>query len=70
MSLEVHHKSVKEAVAGDVIGFNVTDVTGDQPITAGMVCGDPENDPPRVCESFTAHIMVMNHPVCMLCQLL
>ena len=53
----MHHKSVKEASAGDVIGFNVINVTGDSPIAAGMVCGDPEVDPPRGCESFVAHVV-------------
>lgn len=62
VSLEVHHKSVKTASAGDVIGFNVTNVTGGSPIAAGMVCGDPELDPPRGCESFVAHVVVLNHP--------
>jgi elongation factor 1-alpha len=59
-SIEMHHEEVPEAGPGDNVGFNVRGV-GKDDIRRGDVCG-PADDPPTVAETFTAQIVVMQHP--------
>ncbi len=59
-SIEMHHEMVQEAHPGDNVGFNVRGI-GKKDIRRGDVCG-PEEKPPRVAKSFSARILVMNHP--------
>jgi elongation factor 1-alpha len=59
-SIEMHHEEVDEAGPGDNVGFNVRGV-GNDDIRRGDVCG-PADDPPTVAETFTAQIVVMQHP--------
>jgi len=59
-SIEMHHEEVPEAGPGDNVGFNVRGV-GKDDIRRGDVCGSAE-DQPTVAETFTAQIVVMQHP--------
>eukprot|EP00058_Branchiostoma_floridae_P000462 XP_002585950.1 hypothetical protein BRAFLDRAFT_110563 [Branchiostoma floridae] len=59
-SVEMHHESMSEAKPGDNIGFSVN--VSDKEIKRGMVVGDSKNDPPKEAESFTAQVIVLNHP--------
>eukprot|EP01112_Ceratiomyxa_fruticulosa_P020478 TRINITY_DN6980_c0_g1_i3.p1 TRINITY_DN6980_c0_g1~~TRINITY_DN6980_c0_g1_i3.p1 ORF type:complete len:455 (-),score=122.60 TRINITY_DN6980_c0_g1_i3:209-1573(-) len=60
-SVEMHHVALPEAVPGDNVGFNVKNLSV-KDIRRGMVAGDAKNDPPVETESFTAQVIVLNHP--------
>jgi elongation factor 1-alpha len=59
-SIEMHHENVDEAIPGDNVGFNVRGIERTD-IRRGDVAG-PSDNPPSVAKSFTARIMVLNHP--------
>lgn len=59
-SIEMHHENIDEANPGDNVGFNVRGIAKDD-IRRGDVAG-PADDPPTVAKSFTARIIVLNHP--------
>lgn len=59
-SIEMHHEQMQQAEPGDNIGFNVRGI-GKNDIKRGDVCGLVSN-PPTVVRSFTAQIVVLNHP--------
>ncbi|BCS90692.1 MAG: elongation factor 1-alpha [Candidatus Micrarchaeota archaeon] len=59
-SIEMHHQPLQKAEPGDNIGFNIKDVTRDQ-IKRGDVVG-PSSNPPTVAESFTAQVVILQHP--------
>jgi len=59
-SIEMHHESIPEAVPGDNVGFNVRGVEK-KDLRRGDVAG-PVDNPPTVAKSFTAQIVVLNHP--------
>jgi elongation factor 1-alpha len=59
-SVESHHTALEEAGPGINIGFNVRGLT--TKVTRGMICGDATNEPPAEVESFTAQVVVVNHP--------
>jgi len=59
-SIEMHHENIAEAVPGDNVGFNVRGVERND-IRRGDVAG-PADNPPTVAKTFTAQIMVLNHP--------
>ncbi|RBI63540.1 translation elongation factor EF-1 subunit alpha [halophilic archaeon] len=59
-TIEMHHEEVPEAGPGDNVGFNVRGI-GKDDIRRGDVCG-PADDPPSVADTFTAQIVVMQHP--------
>ncbi|MFN3478582.1 MAG: elongation factor 1-alpha C-terminal domain-related protein, partial [bacterium] len=58
--IETHHQELPEARPGDNIGINVKGVEKNQ-VKRGFVLGDV-NNPPTVVKSFTAQIVVLNHP--------
>jgi elongation factor 1-alpha len=60
-SVEMHHEQKLEAVPGDNVGFNVKNVSV-KDIRRGHVAGDSKNDPPLGCLSFTAQVIILNHP--------
>lgn len=60
-SVEMHHQQLKEGVPGDNVGFNVKNVSV-KDIRRGNVAGDSKNDPPSGVETFTAQVIVLNHP--------
>ncbi len=59
-SIEMHHEPIEKAEPGDNIGFNVRGV-GKNDVKRGDVCGHVTN-PPTVAKSFTAQIIVLQHP--------
>jgi len=59
-SIEMHHENLPQAVPGDNVGFNVRGIAKTD-VKRGDVAGPVEN-PPTVVKSFTAQIMVLNHP--------
>ncbi|MEM4729659.1 MAG: translation elongation factor EF-1 subunit alpha [Thermoplasmata archaeon] len=59
-SIEMHHQALQQAIPGDNIGFNVRGISK-QDVKRGDVVGHADN-PPTVAKSFTARIMVLNHP--------
>eukprot|EP01090_Pellita_catalonica_P012854 TRINITY_DN289_c0_g1_i1.p1 TRINITY_DN289_c0_g1~~TRINITY_DN289_c0_g1_i1.p1 ORF type:complete len:439 (+),score=124.29 TRINITY_DN289_c0_g1_i1:88-1404(+) len=60
-SIEMHHSAMTKATPGDNVGFNVRNVAVKN-LKAGMVCGLVKNDPPQVCASFIAQVIVLGHP--------
>jgi elongation factor 1-alpha len=57
----MHHETLVEGIPGDNVGFNVKNVSV-KDIRRGMVCSDTKNDPAKEAASFTAQVIVMNHP--------
>merc|ERR1711937_336337 len=60
-SVEMHHEQLTQAVPGDNVGFNVRNVSV-KDIRRGNVASDSANDPAKGSKSFTAQLIVMNHP--------
>ncbi len=60
-SVEMHHEALTEAIPGDNVGFNVKNIAV-KDIRRGNVCGDEKNDPPKEVETFTAQVIILNHP--------
>jgi len=60
-SVEMHHEQMAEAEPGDNVGFNVKNLSV-KDIRRGNVCSDTKRDPARQTESFTAQVIIMNHP--------
>jgi len=60
-SVEMHHEALPEAVPGDNVGFNVKNVSI-KDIKRGMVASDSKNDPAKEATSFTAQVIILNHP--------
>lgn len=58
--LEEHHQKLQVAKPGNNIGFSVRGI-GTQDVRRGDVMG-PVTNPPKVAVSFTAQIVVLNHP--------
>lgn len=59
-SIEMHHQTLSEAIAGDNVGVNIRGV-GRQDIEKGDVIAHVDN-PPTVAEEFTGQVVVINHP--------
>jgi len=59
-SIEMHKEMIPEAECGDNVGANVSKI-GRKEIRRGDVAG-PSDSPPTVAKTFTARIMVLNHP--------
>jgi len=60
-SVEMHHEQLVEGVPGDNVGFNIKNVSVKE-IRRGFVCSDSKNDPAKESASFTAQVIVLNHP--------
>jgi len=60
-SIEMHHESLPQATPGDNVGFNVKNVSV-KDIRRGNVAGDSKSDPPAETDTFTAQVIVLNHP--------
>merc|ERR1711939_1210999 len=60
-SIEMHHEALEEAVPGDNVGFNVKNVSVKE-LRRGFVASDVKNDPAQETASFTAQVIVLNHP--------
>ncbi|GCC10175.1 bifunctional enzyme CysN/CysC [archaeon] len=59
-TIEMHHEQIEMAEPGDNVGFNVRGV-GKNDIKRGDVCGHVTS-PPTVVKTFTAQIVVLQHP--------
>ena len=59
-TIEMHHEQHQTAEPGDNVGISVRGF-GKKDIAKGDVIGDVSN-PPTVAKSFTAQIVVLNHP--------
>jgi elongation factor 1-alpha len=59
-SVEMHHEQMAAAYPGDNVGFNVRGIAKND-VKRGDVAG-PVDKPPTVAKTFTAQIMVLNHP--------
>jgi elongation factor 1-alpha len=59
-SVEMHHEQIPQGVPGDNVGANISKI-GKKDIRRGDV-GGPADNPPTVAKTFTARIMVLNHP--------
>ncbi|MCL4334542.1 MAG: translation elongation factor EF-1 subunit alpha [Candidatus Thermoplasmatota archaeon] len=59
-SIEMHHEAMQQAEPGDNVGFNVRGIAKND-VKRGDVCGKVDS-PPTVVKSFTAQIVVLNHP--------
>ncbi|ORM39468.1 Elongation factor 1-alpha [Babesia sp. Xinjiang] len=60
-SVEMHHEVVEVASPGDNVGFNVKNVSTSD-IRSGHVASDSKNDPAKAAVSFSAQVIVLNHP--------
>jgi elongation factor 1-alpha len=60
-SIEMHHEALAEAIPGDNVGFNVKNLSV-KDIRRGFVCSNSKNDPAKEAESFSAQVIVLNHP--------
>eukprot|EP01083_Nonionella_stella_P137757 419182_1 len=60
-SVEKHHKLVPEAGPGSNVGFNVKNVAV-KDLQRGNVASDAWDHPATGVESFTSHVVVLNHP--------
>jgi len=60
-SVEMHHEALEEAMPGDNVGFNVKNVAV-KDLRRGYVASDNKNDPAQETASFTAQVIVLNHP--------
>ena len=60
-TVEMHHERLPEAGPGDNVGFNVKN-TSVKDIKRGYVASDSKNTPASECASFTAQVIVLNHP--------
>lgn len=60
-SIEMHHEQLTEAEPGHNVGFNIKGVNL-KDIKRGDVCSDSKNDPAKICENFTAQVIVIKHP--------
>jgi elongation factor 1-alpha len=59
-SVEMHHEALAQGLPGDNVGFNVRGIAKND-VRRGDVAG-PIDNPPTVAKTFTAQIMVLNHP--------
>ncbi len=60
ISIEKHHQKLTEAHAGDIIGFNVKNVSV-KDIKFGFIASNAKDTPAKECVNFTAHVIVINH---------
>jgi len=60
-SVEMHHEALESAQPGDNVGFNVKNVAV-KDLRRGFVAGDAKIDPPAETDSFSAQVIVLNHP--------
>jgi elongation factor 1-alpha len=72
-SIEMHHKSVKEAITGDNVGVNVKGLSKtNMPHVGDVMCIDNSKldpNPPKQAASFTALVFVQDHPGQLKCSL-
>nr|XP_055173028.1 LOW QUALITY PROTEIN: elongation factor 1-alpha 1-like [Nyctereutes procyonoides] len=60
-SVEMHHEALSEALPGDIVGFNVKNISV-KDVCCGNMAGDSKNDPPMEAAGFMAQMIILNHP--------
>ncbi|XP_018413802.1 PREDICTED: elongation factor 1-alpha [Nanorana parkeri] len=60
-SIEMHHQPLDTAFPGYNIGFNVKNIAV-KSLKRGNVAGNSKSDPPTEASSFTAQVIILNHP--------
>ncbi|XP_030046071.1 elongation factor 1-alpha [Microcaecilia unicolor] len=60
-SIEMHHEPVQVAFPGYNVGFNVKNISV-KSLRRGNVAGNSKSDPPVGVSSFTAQVIILNHP--------
>ncbi|OCT77171.1 hypothetical protein XELAEV_18032367mg [Xenopus laevis] len=60
-SIEMHHEPLQMAFPGFNIGFNVKNIAV-KSLKRGNVAGNSKSDPPTEASSFTAQVIILNHP--------
>jgi len=60
-SIEMHHEMLEKAEPGDNVGFNVKNISAKE-VKRGNVASDTKSDPAQGVDSFTAQVIVLNHP--------
>jgi elongation factor 1-alpha len=60
-TVERHHKLVSEAGPGSNVGFSIKNVSV-RDLQRGNVASDARDNPATGVESFTSHMVVLNHP--------
>ena len=61
IQVEMHHQIIKVGVPGDKVGVSVRDVEAED-IERGSIVTNPKDQPVKQVTSFTAQIVVVNHP--------
>ncbi|XP_039609907.1 elongation factor 1-alpha [Polypterus senegalus] len=60
-SIEMHHQGMQAAFPGHNVGFNIKNVSV-QSLRRGDVAGNAQNNAPVDASSFTAQVIILNHP--------
>lgn len=60
-SIESHKESLIEALPGESVGISIRNIS-ESDLKKGYIGGEMKNDPPKTCKSFTAQIIIINHP--------
>jgi len=60
-AVQMHHEILEKGIPGDNVGFNIKNESA-KDIKRGYVASDTKNDPAMECDSFTAQVIVLNHP--------
>ena len=60
--VEMHHKSVPQAGAGDNVGLNIKGLNKDSMPRCGDVMIHKGDDSIKKCANFTAQVQILNHP--------
>jgi elongation factor 1-alpha len=60
-SMEMHHEALIEAIPGDIVGFNVKNMSA-KDLRQGYVASNSNDDPATKAVKFTAHVIITNHP--------
>jgi elongation factor 1-alpha len=59
--VEMHHEKLEQALPGDNVGFNVKNVSI-KDIKRGYVASNNKDHPATETDTFTAQVIIMNHP--------
>ena len=59
--VEMHHEKLEQAMPGDNVGFNIKNVSV-KDIKRGYVASNSKDHPASETETFTAQVIIMNHP--------
>lgn len=59
-SVEMYHESLREALLGNNLGFNIKNVSI-KDVHFDSVAGDSKNDPPVEAACFTTQVIMLNH---------